>query len=88
MPCSRPVFLRISDLEQDGDVLVVVVQERPAIAEISFEGNKDLETDKLKAGLKEIGLPEGRVFKRALLERVEQELNRQILLPWQVRSED
>jgi outer membrane protein insertion porin family len=70
-------FFKDIRLEQDGDVLVVVVQERPAIAEISFEGNKDLETDKLKEGLKEIGLAEGRVFKRALLERVEQELNRQ-----------
>ncbi|MEJ2590399.1 MAG: outer membrane protein assembly factor BamA, partial [Candidatus Thiodiazotropha sp.] len=39
--------------------------------------NKDLETDRLKAGLKDIGLAEGRVFKRALLETVEQELNRQ-----------
>lgn len=64
-------------LERDGDVLVVVVTERPAIADIKIQGNKDLETDPLLDSLKDIGLAKGRVFDRSLLEKVELELERQ-----------
>lgn len=70
-------FFQDIRLEREGNVLIVFVHERPAIAEINITGNKDLDTDALMAGLKDIGLAEGRVFKRALLEQVEQELNRQ-----------
>ncbi len=70
-------FFKDVRLEREGDVLVVFVRERPAIAEIKISGNKDLDTEPLMAGLKDIGLAEGRVFKRAILEQVEQELNRQ-----------
>ncbi|HEY5789431.1 MAG TPA: POTRA domain-containing protein [Gammaproteobacteria bacterium] len=38
-------FFRNVELERDGSVLVVVVDERPAIAEIQFSGNKDLDTE-------------------------------------------
>jgi outer membrane protein insertion porin family len=64
-------------LERDGDVLVVYVEERAAISSIDIEGNKDLDTEELMEGLKQIGLAEGRVFDRSLLEKVEQELQRQ-----------
>ena len=64
-------------LERDGSVLVVFVRERAAISSIDIEGNKDLESEQLLEGLKEIGLAEGRVFDRSLLEKVEQELRRQ-----------
>jgi outer membrane protein insertion porin family len=64
-------------LERDGDVLVVFVTERAAISSIEIEGNQDLDTEELLKGLKEIGLAEGRVFDRSLLEKVEQELQRQ-----------
>jgi outer membrane protein insertion porin family len=70
-------FFKDIRLESDGNVLIVFVRERPAIAEINISGNKELDTEPLMAGLKDIGLAEGRVFKRALLEKVEQELNRQ-----------
>ena len=70
-------FFKDVRLERDGDVLVLSVQERPAIAKINISGNKDLDTDQLLSGLKDIGLAEGRVFKRAILDQVEQELNRQ-----------
>lgn len=60
--------------ERDGDVLVVVVEERPAIAEITFSGNQDIETKQLEEGLRGIGLAEGQVFNNSLLERIEQEL--------------
>ena len=64
-------------MEKDGSVLVVYVKERAAISSIKITGNKDLETDKLLEGLKDIGLAEGRVFDRSLLDKVEQELRRQ-----------
>ncbi|MDH3526531.1 MAG: outer membrane protein assembly factor BamA [Gammaproteobacteria bacterium] len=64
-------------LEQDGDVLVVHVTERAAVSSIEIKGNRDLETEELLNGLKQIGLAEGRVFDRSLLDKVEQELQRQ-----------
>jgi outer membrane protein insertion porin family len=41
-------------MERDGTVLVVYVKERAAISSIKITGNKDLETDKLLEGLKDI----------------------------------
>jgi outer membrane protein insertion porin family len=64
-------------MERDGDVLVILVKERAAISSIKLEGNQDLGSDELLEGLKQIGLAEGRVFDRSLLEKVEQELQRQ-----------
>ncbi len=70
-------FFKDIKLEYEDDVLVVFVQERPAIAEIEIKGNKSIETDKLLEGLKEIGLAEGRTFNRSVLDKIEQELRRQ-----------
>lgn len=64
-------------LEREGSTLVIRVQERPAITSLSIEGNKKLGGDELKKGLAEAGLAEGELFKRALLDGVEQELRRQ-----------
>ncbi|MBK1703851.1 outer membrane protein assembly factor BamA [Halochromatium glycolicum] len=64
-------------VEREGDVLIVVVRERPAIAQIDITGNKSLKTDKLKEGLADIGMSEGRVFNPVMLDRIEQELRRQ-----------
>jgi outer membrane protein insertion porin family len=64
-------------VERDGDVLVIAVRERPAVAEIEITGNKSLNTDVLKEGLTEVGLAEGRVFDPSVLDRIEQELERQ-----------
>jgi len=65
--------------EVDGDVLVVVVEERPAIAEVKLEGLKEFDKDAVLKSLKEVGLGEARIFDRSLLERAEQELKRQYL---------
>ena len=64
-------------LERDDNVLVVRVEERPAISKITFEGNTDIETEELSHALKNIGFAEGRVFNRSLLDKVELELQRQ-----------
>lgn len=63
---------------QDG-VLIVQVQERPAIGQIDIFGAKEFGKDQLKTGLKEVGLAESRIFDRALLDKAEQELKRQYL---------
>lgn len=70
-------FFRDVRLERDGDVLVVFVAERPAIGSVDISGNKDISTEQLTEALRQEGLSEGRVFNRFLLDRVEQELNRQ-----------
>jgi outer membrane protein insertion porin family len=66
-------------IESEGSVLVVVIAERPAIAQIDFVGLKEFDQDQLKKGLREIGLGESRIFDRSLLEKAEQELKRQYL---------
>ena len=64
---------------RDGnDVLVVFVQERPAIAQIDFSGMKEFEPDNVRGQvLRELGMAEGRIFDRSVLDAAEQELKRQ-----------
>ena len=66
-------------LEVDGDVLVVLVEERPAIASVEFTGTKEFEKDVLVKALKEIGVGEAKIFDKASVDRAEQELKRQYL---------
>ena len=72
-------FFKDVRLEVDKDVLVVVVEERPAIAQIDFSGVKEFSAEALKKVLREQGLAEGRIFDRAVLDKAEQELKRQYL---------
>ncbi len=64
-------------LERDGDVLVVKVKERRAIAQITITGNSDIKTEDLLKGLKENGFAEGDVYDKSKLDRVALELQRQ-----------
>lgn len=72
-------FFKDVRVEVDRDVMVIVVQERPAIAKVDFVGMKEFEKDVIVKALKETGIAEGRIFDRALLEKAEQELKRQYL---------
>jgi outer membrane protein insertion porin family len=72
-------FFKDVRVEADQDVLVVTIQERSAIAQITFNGNKSFPTDKMKEGLKQIGLSEGLIFDKSMLDRAEQEIKRQYL---------
>src|SRR4026207_2225413 len=65
--------------EHENDVLVVFVQERPAVAQIDFSGMKEFEPDAVRKVLRENGLAEGRIFDRSVLELAEQEIKRQYL---------
>jgi len=66
-------------IEADGDVLVVLVDERPAIGELQFVGMKEFDVDSIKQALRGVGLAESRIFDRSLLRQAEQELKRQYL---------
>ena len=72
-------FFKDVRLEVEGNVLVVMVEERPAIATVDFSGIKEFDKDQLTKALKEIGLGEGRIYDKALVDRAEQELKRQYL---------
>src|SRR4051812_25668824 len=72
-------FFRDVRVEVEGDVLVVVVEERPAIASIAFSGMKEFPADAVKKSLRETNFSEGRIFDRAQLEAAEQEIKRQYL---------
>jgi outer membrane protein insertion porin family len=72
-------FFRDVRLDVDNGVLIVVVQERPAIATIDFVGMKEFDKEQVKKGLRDVGFQEGRTFDRAQLEQAEQEVKRQYL---------
>jgi outer membrane protein insertion porin family len=72
-------FFKDVSLEVENGVLIVTVEERPAIAQIDFTGVKEFDADQLRGGLKQVGLGEGRIFDRSMLDRAEQELKRQYI---------
>ena len=66
-------------LDAQGDVLVVIVEERPSISEVEWVGLKEFDKDVLQKALKEVGISEGRPFDKALADKAEQELKRQYI---------
>lgn len=65
-------------LEANGDVLVVVVEERPTIANVEFVGTKSL-TKKPYSNRCAMWVWPSRPFDKALADRAEQELKRQYI---------
>ncbi len=63
-------FFRTVELRRDGDVLVVVVGERPSIESFELKGNKDIKTEDLTKSLRGVGLAQGKTFDRSVLEDV------------------
>jgi outer membrane protein insertion porin family len=66
-------------IQIEGNVVVVVVEERPVISRVEFVGTREFEKDALVKALKDVGVGEGQPFDRALADRAEQELKRQYL---------
>ncbi|HQW20448.1 MAG TPA: POTRA domain-containing protein, partial [Rhodocyclaceae bacterium] len=64
-------FFKDVRLEIEGGVLVVLIDERPAIASVAFVGLKAFEKDQILKGLREVGLAESRIFDRALVDKAE-----------------
>ena len=72
-------FFKDVRLEEENGVLVVLVEERPAISTVDFTGAKEFEKDVLLKALKEIGVGETKTFDKSSVDRAEQELKRQYL---------
>ncbi|MCZ8015380.1 MAG: outer membrane protein assembly factor BamA [Limnobacter sp.] len=72
-------FFEDVKISAKGDVLVVTVVERPAIASVEINGTKEFDKDTLKEALKGVGIGESLIFDRSLLDKAEQELKRQYL---------
>ncbi len=66
-------------IEIEGQVVVVVVDERPVISNVTFVGLKEFDKDQLVKSLKDSGIGEGLPFDRAVVDRAEQEIKRQYL---------
>ena len=73
----RTGFFNDVALSRQGDILVVTVKERPQISKIAIRGNKDIQEEELRKGLKGIGLAEGEAFDQLALSEVQSELIRQ-----------
>ncbi len=73
----RSGFFQDVHFGREGNILVISVQERPAISGLRFNGNKAIETEDLETALAGIGLAEGETFNPVDLDRVQQELIRQ-----------
>ena len=65
------------NVSRDGNVLVILVSERPAISEINLDGNKAIDDDSLFDSLNENGLSEGQIFQPATLDAMAKALSRE-----------
>tara|TARA_B110000037_G_scaffold18908_1_gene19857 strand:+ start:1256 stop:3562 length:2307 start_codon:yes stop_codon:yes gene_type:complete len=66
-------------IEQEGDKIIIIVNEKPVISELNFYGVKAFQDDKLKIGLSQMNVAAGLVFDKTDLKKVEQEIARQYL---------
>jgi len=73
----RTGFFSAIELEREGNILIINITERPAIAKISLSGNKAIKDEDMFPVLADIGLQEGEVFQPQSLDRIKQELVRQ-----------
>ncbi len=72
-------FFKDVRIEAQNGVLIIIVDERPAVGAIELSGVKEFDKEVLKKALADNGLAEGRIFDRSILDRAEQELKRQYL---------
>lgn len=70
-------FFKDVELRVDKNVLVVVVKERPTVASVEINGVKEFPKTQLSDNLKIVGLAEGRILDKSVLDKAVQELKRQ-----------
>ncbi|WP_283744394.1 outer membrane protein assembly factor BamA [Sideroxydans sp. CL21] len=70
-------FFKDVELRVDQNVLVVVVKERPTVASVEINGVKEFPKTQLSDNLKIVGLAEGRILDKSVLDKAVQELKRQ-----------
>ncbi|MBP9742192.1 MAG: outer membrane protein assembly factor BamA [Burkholderiales bacterium] len=62
-------FFKDVRVEEQGDILIIDVDERPVISELSVTGDKAFDHDLLLKSLKENGLSEGKIFDQSVLDQ-------------------
>ena len=67
-------FFDSISLYRMNDSLVIQVKERPSIAEVEFDGNKEVNDEIMTDALKQIGITRGKIYNPKLLEKLQQEL--------------
>jgi len=70
-------FFRDVQIQAQGNVLIVIVDERPTISRIEFTGMKEFDPEVVRKSLKTVGVAEARFYDKALIDKAEQELKRQ-----------
>jgi len=65
------------DVYHKGNTLIIKLKERPVISRLNIEGNELIPTDNLLKVLKSVNIAPGRTFNPVMLDRVEQELEKQ-----------
>ena len=75
----RTGYFKDVRIESDQNILLITVQERPWIADIQFSGNKAFATDKIKDGLKSVGIVEGQIYDKSKVDQAELEIKKQYL---------
>ena len=70
-------FFRDVQIQAQGTVLIVIIEERPSISRIEFTGMKEFDQEIVRKSLKSVGVAEARFYDKALIDKAEQELKRQ-----------
>ena len=70
-------FFRDVQIQAQGNILIVIVDERPTISRIEFTGMKEFDPEIVRKSLKTVGVAEARFYDKALIDKAEQELKRQ-----------
>ena len=70
-------FFRDVQIQAQGNVLIVIVEERPTVSRIEFTGMKEFDAEIVRKSLKTVGVAEARFYDKALIDKAEQELKRQ-----------
>jgi outer membrane protein insertion porin family len=69
-------FFRDVQIQAQGNVLIVIVEERPTISRIEFTGMREFDQENIRKSLKAVGVAEARFYDKALIDKAEQELKR------------
>lgn len=72
-------FFTNVQVARDGEVLIIILQERPAIKSINIEGNKAIKTEQLMDIMNDNGIDEGEILQRQTLQGLAREMERQYI---------
>ncbi|MGH8370893.1 MAG: POTRA domain-containing protein, partial [Gammaproteobacteria bacterium] len=67
-------FFADVQMRRDGNVLIIVVKERPSIADFTITGNKLIKTEDLTKTLSKVGLSQGEIFDQVTMDEFTQQL--------------